>query len=240
MPDDLFALPRLARIYDAIEGGRPDLDAYVAVVGELGARRVLDVGCGTGVLACRLAALGLEVTGVDPAEASLAVARGKPGAEAVTWVHAAGAEVPAIDADLAIMTGNVAMVFLDDLDWSATLAAIRRAVRTGGWFVFEVRRPAARGWEAWTPEATREVVDTVEGPVTHWVEVTEVALPYVSFDQHYVFDVDGDHRVSTSTLRFRERDEVERDLTAAGFDVVEVREAPDRPGLEHVFVARAV
>jgi hypothetical protein len=42
---------------------------------------------------------------------------------------------------------------------------------------------------------------------------------------------------SESTLRFRERDEVVADLTATGFVVDEVRAAPDRPGLEFVFLA---
>jgi ubiquinone/menaquinone biosynthesis C-methylase UbiE len=48
MPDAHFADPRLARIYDPLEGDRRDLDAYVAMAAEFGARSVLDVGCGTG------------------------------------------------------------------------------------------------------------------------------------------------------------------------------------------------
>ncbi|MCW2595204.1 MAG: cypM [Jatrophihabitans sp.] len=43
---------------------------------------------------------------------------------------------------------------------------------------------------------------------------------------------------SDSTLRFRERDEVEADLVAHGFVPDEVRDAPDRPGREFVFCAR--
>jgi nucleoside-triphosphatase THEP1 len=43
---------------------------------------------------------------------------------------------------------------------------------------------------------------------------------------------------SRSTLRFRTRAELEASLTAAGFVVQEVRDAPDRPGRELVFLAR--
>ena len=43
--------------------------------------------------------------------------------------------------------------------------------------------------------------------------------------------------MSDSTLRFRERDEVEADLAAHGYVVEGVRDAPDRPGRELVFVA---
>ena len=41
-----------------------------------------------------------------------------------------------------------------------------------------------------------------------------------------------------STLRFRTRAEVEASLVAAGFAVADVRDAPDRPGRELVFLAR--
>ena len=71
MPDALFADPRLAPLYDALDGPRDDLDHYVAIVRELSARSALDVGGGTGSLALRLAEIGLDVTVVDPAGGSL-------------------------------------------------------------------------------------------------------------------------------------------------------------------------
>ena len=41
---------------------------------------------------------------------------------------------------------------------------------------------------------------------------------------------------SDSTLRFRDRGELEASLAAAGYRVLDVREAPDRPGREFVFI----
>ena len=83
MPDRLFADRRLAAVYDPLDPDRSDLDAYAAVATELGARTVLDLGCGTGTFAVLLAARGFDVTGVDPAAASIDVARAKPGADRV-------------------------------------------------------------------------------------------------------------------------------------------------------------
>jgi hypothetical protein len=53
-----------------------------------------------------------------------------------------------------------------------------------------------------------------------------------------VFDGDGAVLTSDSTLRFRTRAELADSLAAAGFAVDEVRDAPDRPGREFVFIAR--
>ena len=89
-PDPAFADPRLAVLYDVLEHRRRDLDAYVAIVEELAARTVVGIGCGTGALAVRLAAQGVDVVGVDPAVASLDVARTRPHAERVTWLHGDG------------------------------------------------------------------------------------------------------------------------------------------------------
>lgn len=251
-PDPIFADPRLARVYDTFDGHRIDLDLYLGLAERLGARNVLDVGCGTGVLALLLAERGVRVTGVDPAAASLAVARTKPGAEAVTWIDGSASAVAGrgIRADLATMTGNVAQVFRSDEDWAEALAAVRDALRPGGAFVFETRVPARKAWLRWTSErgSVRREVPGV-GQVEMWTDLLEVALPLVTFRQSYRFDQDafpagllpdGGVVTSDSTLRFRNRTEIETSLAGAGFAVQEVLDAPDRPGMEWVFLARRV
>ncbi len=239
MPDELFADPRLARIYDDLDGDRDDLDLYAALPAEFGARRVLDVGCGTGVLARRLAASGRSVTGVDPATASLDVARAADPDRSVTWIDGTVDAVPTDELfDLAVMTGNVAMVFVDDADWAETLRHIRRRLRDGGRFVFETRDPDARAWETWATRLTR-TVDTVEGTVATDFDLLDVSLPLVSFRWTITF-ADGDVRASDTTLHYRTVPDLTWELGAAGFVLDEVRDAPDRPGLEFVVVARAV
>lgn len=239
MPDPIFVDPRLVQLYDAFDGRRDDLDLYGALSAELGARSVLDVGCGTGTLAVRLAAEGLEVVGVDPAAASLEVARAKPGGERVRWRLGEAAALPPLQVDLVTMTGNVAQVLLTDEAWSATLRGISTVLRPAGHLAFEVRDPARRAWDEWTPACSRRRLQVPGvGAVEGWVEVTDVALPLVSFRWSYRFELTGETLVSDSTLRFRDEDEVRSSLVGAGFEVVEVRDAPDRPGHELVFLAR--
>ena len=131
MVDAIFAERRLAEVYDPLDPDRSDLDAYAAMVDEFGAGSVLDIGCGTGTFACLLARRGLTVTAVDPAAASLAVARTKPGADRVRWVHGYATDLPPLQVDLVTMTANVAQVFVTDEDWASTLRATYAALRLG-------------------------------------------------------------------------------------------------------------
>ena len=112
-------------------------------------------------------------------------------------------------------------------------------VRPGGHFVFETRIPERRAWEGWTPEASRQHGTTADGhPVETWNEVVDVDLPLVTFEANFEFP--NGQVVSTSVLRFRSQEEVTGDLDRAGFVVRSIRDAPDRPGREWVFVAERV
>ena len=88
------------------------------------------------------------------------------------------------------------------------------------------------------PDASRQCIeDDAEGTVESWQDVTGVELPLVSFQSHFRF-ADGTTATSTSTLRFRTCEQIEQSLAEAWLELVDVREAPDRPGREWVFIAR--
>jgi SAM-dependent methyltransferase len=269
MAEEIFRDRRLAELYDPLDPDRGDLDAYLLLAEEFGARKVLDIGCGTGVFALLLADRGVEVVGIDPADASLDVARAKPGADRVRWIHGDATALPPLQVDLVTMTANVAQAIADPEGWRRTLAGAYEALRPGGHLVFETRDPARRAWEAWNREDSYGVTEVPGfGTVESWVELTEVTGQLVTFRWHYTFDGDGDgdgdsegegegdaggggdgegdgrtrggdkkQLTSDSTLRFRERHEIETELAAHGYVLEDVRDAPDRPGREFVFVA---
>ena len=130
-------------------------------------------------------------------------------------------------------------MFLTDDDWAATLTAAHRALRSGGWLVFETRVPAASRWAQWTPELTHTAIDVPGiGTVESWEHVVDVAADFVTFQSMTAFSRDDVVIESVSTLRFRDRPEIEASLVANGFELAEIRDAPDRPGLEFVFLSR--
>ena len=237
MADENYHHPRLAAIYDALDPDRSDLEPYLALAREVGAGSVLDIGCGTGVFALLLADAGVQVVGLEPAAASLAVARSKPGADRVCWVAGDARSLPPLQVDLATMTANVVQAISSDEDWDLTLAGARDAVRPGGHLAFETRVTSRRAWLDWDGECSTTDVAGV-GKVTELTEITEVALPLIRFRCTTTFAADGARIVSDATLRYREIDEIRADLHRHGFELAEIRDAPDRPGREWVFLAR--
>ncbi len=220
--EEHYVDPRLVALYDIENSCGADTDFYQGLAAELDAHRILDLGCGTGLLTRELATPGRQVVGVDPAPAMLAVARRQPGAKRVRWVEGDARALETHEADLLVMTGNVAQVFLDDADWRTTLAAIHAALRPGGYLAFESRNPDDRAWERWNRAATYEQFDSPNGPMESWLELVRVGDGRVSFEGHNIFLSTGEVVVAKSELRFRSLEDLTDTLTHAGFTVEHV------------------
>ena len=208
--------PRLAALYDALNP--PDAsDAFFASVVEGAPKRVLDIGCGTGRLAVDLARGGHQVTGADPAQGMLDMARGRPDGDLVEWVKI-GADKLALDRkfDRVLMTGHVFQVFPDD---AATIRALETAARhlaPGGKLAFDTRNPAARAWRNWTTNKTRRRLSVPGiGPVQISYDARRVTAEHVEYAT--IFEFGPDDRIEApDRLRFVSKAAVERLLAASG------------------------
>lgn len=220
--DRHYTDPRLVAVYDVENAARHDTDFYLDLAAELEAERVADLGCGTGVLACDLAARGHRVTGIDPATAMLDVARSRPGADEVTWVEGTAADLADAAHDLVVMTGHVAQVFLDDDEWLAVLGHVHRGLAPGGFVAFESRNPAVEPWRSWNKVDSFATFLGGDGAPAFdsWVETIAVGDGRVELVGHTEFHHPEEEHAASSTLRFRTRDELDADLAAAGFEVV--------------------
>ena len=91
----------------------------------------LDVGCGTGALARRLAAAGYEMTGIDPSDGMLDVLRRQ--APEIRAVHGSGTALPFADDSFdVVLTVAVMHHIADPNDVKRTLSEMVRVVRSGG------------------------------------------------------------------------------------------------------------
>jgi SAM-dependent methyltransferase len=246
-----FYDPRLVAIYDTVNPIAEYRGFYLDLAAGLGASTIVDVGCGTGLLTCELAARGHRLIGVDPSGAMLDVARRRPCGGGVEWIEGDALGLGEIGVDLAIMTGHVAQFFLDDRGWHAALVAIRKALRPGGHFAFESRNPLVQPWADggieghvdWPSRSSRRRVDDpTAGRVEIWTELVRVEGGRTRHVGHYLFARTGEELLSAVELRFRTRAELDRALSDAGFSVESVfgdwdRRPADAASRELVFVA---
>ncbi|GEO83663.1 MULTISPECIES: class I SAM-dependent methyltransferase [Alphaproteobacteria] len=219
--DDAFARYDMAILYDSFNTHGVDDDFYLGL--STAPCRILDLGCGTGSLSLRLAALGHSVTGLDPAPGMLTVAREKDKAGRVRWIAGDARDFALGETfNLIIMTGHVFQVFLEDEETLAVLANARKHLARDGQLVFESRNPFARAWECWTAEKTREQTDVAGvGPVEVFYHVNGVWDDLVRFDAVFTLLETGEQRISPSTLRFPSPEAIAKLLTEAGFSSVE-------------------
>jgi SAM-dependent methyltransferase len=218
MLDPHYTLPRLTALYDADSPWSADRDFYLALAGQ-NPIRVLDLGCGTGLLTTAFARVGHHVTGVDPAPAVLHIARHRPGGDAVEWVQSTAQDFRR-DAryDLIIMTGHAFQILLDDADITAALTTIQQHLAPAGRAVFDSRNPNYDWASAWMHDYD---LTTDTGPV----HITRRSLFWqddmLTFEHQFHFA--DDVLTSRSTLRFLSAANITARVNAAGLKVDQIK-----------------
>ncbi len=106
-------------------------EVFARLVGDVAGLQVLDVGCGTGRHALRLAAQGAHVTGADPCPPMLAVARALSTARGldITWLPVGYEDLPAGEA-FDLVLSNLVLCHVPDLD--GAVAAMAACLKPGG------------------------------------------------------------------------------------------------------------
>ncbi len=137
-------LPRFNAGFGAAMEHGPLLD----MIGEVTGLTVLDLGCGGGQLALRLAEAGAShVTAIDASERMLQVARAQWGHANVTYAQVAMEAADYPDGAFDLVVSSLALHYVDD--YAGLVARIARWLKPNGRFVFSTEHPiyAARSTE---------------------------------------------------------------------------------------------
>ena len=202
----MSAYDKIARVYDPWSVSVTEDVAFYVDLGRR-ARRVLELGVGTGRIAVPTAATGAFVVGVDASEGMLAVARERAELAGVTLdLRLGDMRNPPVEGTFPLVTipFRSLLHMENDSDRRAALRAVRRLLEPGGRFVFDV----------FTPDE-----DDIAETDRRWLErepgIWERA--------------DWDERSRTLTLRLRTGD-VEEELSLSWLSVEEWKTLLDEEG----------
>jgi ubiquinone/menaquinone biosynthesis C-methylase UbiE len=219
--DRLYDDAELAQFYD-LENDWADDQAFCFNLAK-DASSVLDLGCGTGRLAARIAeAYGMPVTGVDPAAPMLDIARKRSGGDKVDWVQGDARQLQLGHRfDLVVLTGHAFQVFLTSKDRLALLRSITAHLNPAGRFIFDSRNPLREEWHEWqAAESERQVTHPTLGTVKAWNEAEhDAATGIVTYRTHYRVLKTGQHHAASSRIAFPPQGEIARLIEQAGLVV---------------------
>lgn len=217
--DPLYRDPRLADFYDLDNGWADDTRYCATLAGQ--ARSMLDLGCGTGLLAAGCGDICDRVVGVDPAVAMLDIARRRLGGGKVRWVEGDGRNVRLGEKfDLIVLTGHAFQVFLSDGDMLAALQTIAAHLAPDGRFIFDSRNALCEEWREWGPDdSRRQVQHPKHGAVESWnAAVHDPATGIVTYETFYRLG-SGELLQAASQIRFITQPHLASLIDAAGLKV---------------------
>ncbi|HEU5382698.1 MAG TPA: class I SAM-dependent methyltransferase [Ktedonobacteraceae bacterium] len=187
---------------------------------------LLDLACGTGRMALRMAALGYQVTGVDITPEMIARARQKAAQQALSieWV-VADARTFHLEKRFSFvyMLENAFQFFLTRADQEAMLARVREHLLPEGCFLFETRNPSPRNLqEVRHPEgdqyATSDGGQLVVTERQHYDPMTQIQ----HYTRHLTFlhpACEPEERMLRVALRYVFPQELEALLYYNGFQI---------------------
>lgn len=209
MADVSYADPNLVALYDGLNGWSDGRDFYVSML-RIPPERVLDAGCGTGMLAVAISEIGHDVVGIDPARAMLDVAVHRKGGDEIDWRCSTLQDFRSEDGfDLIYMTGHAFQCLLDDDDILAAFQSVAELLKPKGRFVFETRNPSVRPWLRWTPGDSRRSGTAPDGqPYEMFHNVLRADGRLITFETTFRIGHKRLLLLSRSTLRFCELQEI--------------------------------
>ena len=213
----------------------PCHDAIAAFLDGLwdgGVHDVLDVACGTGLLAAELIGRGYRVVGVDASVEMLDRARNRLGPD-VELIAASLPDLEVAGSFDAVVCTLDGITYLEPALLPPAFASFADRLRPGGWLVFDVHTDAMMAFTRSRPEVNGEK-DGYRFTITSRVDLDTRA----SDTRIEITPPDGAPFGEEHRQYFHAASRVRAALDGAGFDVTAVREEySDRPADESTLTA---
>jgi SAM-dependent methyltransferase len=157
---------------DDLDWGRQWIEPFLVPLRAIGARSILELGCGTGNDAARLAREGYVLTAIDLSAQAIEQAREKFGSSISFLVADMARPLPFPDGRFDAVMSNVALHMFPDGVTRAVFAEVARVVRPDGVFLFHVNaledRPLRERWRPVAREIEKDFVLEREGQTMHF------------------------------------------------------------------------
>ena len=170
---------------------------FLVPLRQAGVRTILELGCGTGHDAARLAGQGYSVTAIDLSEAAISQAQARYGSQARFLVADMTQRLPFPDGSFDAVMSNVAMHMFPDRVTRAVFAQVGRLVQAGGLFTFHVNSLADRPLRARRLPARELEPDYVaeeSGQTMHFFSEAYLRELLAGWQQVQLFPVPVPHR----------------------------------------------
>jgi SAM-dependent methyltransferase len=138
---DSFAEAYAAENENSLNNAYYERPATLDLAGDVTGRRILDAGCGSGILFGALRDRGAIVSGIDLSAGLLAEARRRLGPDADLRVADLADPLPFPDDTFDDAIASLVLHYLQD--WGPTLTELHRVLRTGGRLIASVNHPTA-------------------------------------------------------------------------------------------------
>lgn len=225
---------KIAEWYDRKMGDEGDLWhrhlidlTFFKVIGDVGGKRILDLGCGNGCVGRKLARLGGVVTAIDasPEMIRRARKRGESSGLSVEYLVCDAADLSIFkDGRFDLVVSNMALMDIEDA--SRTITETYRVLRAPGRFVFSISHPCFD-----IGDASAWVIERAGVTTTVWRKVSRYRE---SFAHRVKWRVD-DHRMLETTTHHRALSWYFRQLAEQGFVVTSFEE----PAPSEEFIAES-
>jgi 2-polyprenyl-3-methyl-5-hydroxy-6-metoxy-1,4-benzoquinol methylase len=220
-----FTDTKMVSLYDLHNPHFPEeRKFYFDLAEEFNIKKILDIGCGTGLLTIPLANAGYNIIGIDPFQTMIDIAKQKAGSDKVHWIVGDALNLKNERVELALMTVHVVQHLIDDDYFRNSLKSIYNSLETGGYLVFDTRNTdtskAGLNWPK--KDNPKESINPAHGKILTWVNILNIVGNIMLYEVNNKIVSTGEVLTSTNELVFRKQDEITKFLNEAGFEIQDI------------------